>query len=115
MTDQNKLYIGLGIVLLYIAIVAGISMPYINQIESNTIIVVMLAAILFMLSSGMLLAYLWKGIVLKDHGYSRWLILFVVLAFYVFIYFMPALWFLSITPLIMPFMGFWFARRFFNW
>lgn len=115
MTEKNKIFVGLIIVLAIIAITGFFAIPVINEIESSLIILAMLFAILFMLGCGILLAVLWKGINLKNHGKSRWLILLIVAALYAVIYFIPSLWFLSIAPLILPFLGFWFARRFFNW
>jgi len=115
MTEKNKIFVGLAIVLAIIAIAGFFAIPAINGIESSFIIFAMLLAILFMLGCGILLAALWKGINLKNHGNSRWLIFIIVAALYVVIYFIPSMWFLSIAPLVLPFLGFWFARRFFNW
>lgn len=115
MTNSKKIYLGIGLVLLYILIVGLVSIPYINAIESSAIVLAMLFAIVFMVSTGVLLAYLWKGVNLQENGNKRWLIFIIVFALFGYIVFVEAFWFLALGPLVMPFMGFWFARRFFDW
>lgn len=115
MTEKTKIYGGLAIVLVLIGIIGFITVPLIENMGMQNVPLAMLFAILLMAGMGLLLAFFWRGVPLKNHGKSRWLILLLVAAFYAIIYHIPTLWFLSIAPLIMPFLGFWFARRFFNW
>lgn len=119
MSNQNKLYMGLGITLLYIALVSILCAPFIATLPDGYFPLVLLGVILFILSCGILLAYTWKGIDLKKQNNRRWIILFLIPALYIALYAarfqIPQLLLMAPGPIVLPFLGFWFARRFFEW
>jgi|GEM_PF-1022674 len=119
MNEQNKLYIGLGITLLYITLVSALCSPFISSMPDDYFPLLLLGVILFILSSGILLAYTWKGIDLKKQKNRRWIILFLIPALYIALYVaqfnIPQLVLMAPAPIVLPFLGFWFARRFFEW
>ncbi|MGQ3012448.1 MAG: hypothetical protein ACT6QS_01965 [Flavobacteriales bacterium] len=116
MSDQNRLYLGIGIALLYVTVISAIFTPLINHRTTDSYFpLILLGVILFVLSSGILLAYTWKGIDLKKQKNRRWLIVFLIIALYIALFNVPSLILLAPAPLILPFLGFWFARRFFEW
>ena len=84
------------------------------QAENPVFVLLILAGNLFMVCTGILIAYIYKGLVFKGTA-DRLLVLLSGTPVLVFISFYPAFFIFSVFFIFCPILGYWFAKRFWNW
>lgn len=84
------------------------------QAENPVFVLLILAGNLLMVSTGILIAYIFKGITFKGTA-DRLLVLLSGAPILVFVSFYPAFFIFSVFFIFCPILGYWFAKRFWNW